>query len=62
MVRQGLTHMVIPSGWSWGGPVSEYCPLWIELYAVSNPRIKNCLVNGDLKDISDLLATTPITS
>lgn len=31
-IRQGLTHMAIPRGWSWGGPASEHCPVWCELY------------------------------
>ncbi|KRT82802.1 hypothetical protein AMK59_3465 [Oryctes borbonicus] len=32
VVRQGLTHLAIPNGWNWGGPVSPHCPLWTELY------------------------------
>lgn len=32
VVRQGLTHMAIPRGWSWGGPASEHCPVWCEIY------------------------------
>lgn len=32
MVRTGLTHLAIPNGWSWGGPVSPHCPLWVEIY------------------------------
>ncbi|GLV41466.1 hypothetical protein CBL_06696 [Carabus blaptoides fortunei] len=32
VVRQGLTHMAIPRGWSWGGPASEHCPVWCEMY------------------------------
>lgn len=31
-MRQGLTHMAIPRGWTWGGPASEHCPVWCELY------------------------------
>ncbi|XP_075214152.1 endonuclease/exonuclease/phosphatase family domain-containing protein 1-like [Lycorma delicatula] len=33
VVRQGLTHLGIPRGWSWGGPASEHCPVWCELYS-----------------------------
>uniref|UniRef100_A0A1B6CQC6 Endonuclease/exonuclease/phosphatase family domain-containing protein 1 n=3 Tax=Clastoptera arizonana TaxID=38151 RepID=A0A1B6CQC6_9HEMI len=32
VVRQGLEHLAIPRGWSWGGPASEHCPIWCELY------------------------------
>lgn len=33
IIKQGLTHLAIPNGWSWGGPVSPHCPLWVEIYA-----------------------------
>lgn len=36
VVRQGLCHMAIPRGWSWGGPASEHCPVWIEVYGRQN--------------------------
>nr|CAD7445663.1 unnamed protein product [Timema bartmani] len=32
VVRQGLTHLAIPWGWAWGGPASEHCPVWCEVY------------------------------
>lgn len=32
VVRQGMCHMAIPRGWTWGGPVSEHCPVWVEIY------------------------------
>lgn len=32
MVREGLTNPWIPDGWSWGGVVSDHCPVWIELF------------------------------
>lgn len=32
IIRQGLCHMAIPRNWLWGGPVSEHCPIWIEIY------------------------------
>lgn len=31
VVRDGLTHILIPNGWSWNGPASLYCPIWLEL-------------------------------
>ena len=33
MVKEGLTSPWIPDGWSWGGAVSDHCPVWVELYA-----------------------------
>ncbi|KAJ8916160.1 hypothetical protein NQ315_016299 [Exocentrus adspersus] len=36
IVRQGLTHLAIPNGWSWGGPASPFCPVWAELFLSSN--------------------------
>lgn len=32
IVRQGLNHVAIPRGWVWGGPASEHCPVWCELF------------------------------
>ncbi|XP_034235594.1 endonuclease/exonuclease/phosphatase family domain-containing protein 1-like isoform X2 [Thrips palmi] len=37
VVRQGLTHLAIPYSWSWGGPASEHCPVWCELYVEKMP-------------------------
>lgn len=41
IVRQGLCHMAIPRGWNWGGPASEYCPVWVEVYRKYNRDIVN---------------------
>ena len=30
VIRDGLTHILIPNGWSWNGPASLYCPIWVE--------------------------------
>ncbi|XP_046652160.1 endonuclease/exonuclease/phosphatase family domain-containing protein 1-like [Daphnia pulicaria] len=30
VIRNGLTHILIPNGWSWNGPVSMFCPIWVE--------------------------------
>ncbi|KAK9870562.1 hypothetical protein WA026_008122 [Henosepilachna vigintioctopunctata] len=38
VIRHGLTHLAIPSGWSWGGYVSSYCPIWVEFFV--NPEEK----------------------
>lgn len=32
VVRDGLTNALIPNGWSWGGVVSDHCPVWVEVY------------------------------
>ncbi|XP_050309750.1 endonuclease/exonuclease/phosphatase family domain-containing protein 1-like [Anthonomus grandis grandis] len=32
IVSKGITHLAIPNGWSWGGPVSPNLPIWVELY------------------------------
>ncbi|CAG9854229.1 unnamed protein product [Phyllotreta striolata] len=32
IVKQGLIHLAIPNGWSWGGPASPYCPIYTELF------------------------------
>lgn len=36
VITKGLHHMAIPKGWNWGGPVSNHCPLWVEIYRRSN--------------------------
>lgn len=36
VVREGLTHLTIPNGWSWGGLATPHCPVWVELLTVSN--------------------------
>lgn len=53
-VRQGLTHMAIPRGWTWGGPASEHCPAWCEIHTqYDKPDIhqKNNLLNKKVEDI-----------
>ncbi|VDI08362.1 Hypothetical predicted protein [Mytilus galloprovincialis] len=32
VIRENLTSPLIPKGWSWGGVVSDHCPVWTELY------------------------------
>ncbi|XP_063877592.1 endonuclease/exonuclease/phosphatase family domain-containing protein 1-like isoform X2 [Scylla paramamosain] len=32
IVNEGLSHLAIPSGWGWGGAVSEHCPLYCDLF------------------------------
>lgn len=32
VIREGLCHMAIPRDWTWGGPASDHCPVWIECY------------------------------
>jgi len=35
-IRHRLTHLLIPNGWSWNGPASTYCPVWLELGAIDS--------------------------
>ncbi|KAL1496981.1 hypothetical protein ABEB36_008019 [Hypothenemus hampei] len=35
VVNKGLTHLAIPKGWSWNGPVSPNLPIWVELFVKS---------------------------
>ena len=30
VIRDNLSSMWIPAGWSWGGLVSDHCPIWLE--------------------------------
>ena len=32
VIRDGLRNAFIPKGWSWGGVVSDHCPVWTEIY------------------------------
>ncbi|KAK1805356.1 hypothetical protein P4O66_019187 [Electrophorus voltai] len=43
VVREGLTNPWIPDNWSWGGVVSEHCPVVAELYTVA--MVKEMLHN-----------------
>lgn len=43
VIREGLTSPWIPKGWSWGGVVSDHCPVWAEFYTGKD------LDSGDLK-------------
>lgn len=31
-IQDGLTNILIPHGWSWGGYVSRFSPTWVEFY------------------------------
>ncbi|XP_059608402.1 endonuclease/exonuclease/phosphatase family domain-containing protein 1-like [Phlebotomus argentipes] len=47
VVRQGLCHMAIPRGWTWGGPASEFCPVFVELFQDAGGH-----ANGDASDLN----------
>ncbi|GAB1599088.1 endonuclease/exonuclease/phosphatase family domain-containing protein 1-like [Argonauta hians] len=36
IISKGLTNILIPNGWSWGGAVSKYYPAWAEFYTESD--------------------------
>ncbi|XP_055691974.1 endonuclease/exonuclease/phosphatase family domain-containing protein 1-like [Lutzomyia longipalpis] len=58
IIRQGLCHMAIPRGWTWGGPASEYCPVYVEVYqdAAQQGDGAHVTTNGDAS--SDLNSST----
>ena len=33
VVRNGLSNAWIPNGWTWGGVVSNHCPVFSQLYS-----------------------------
>ncbi|ERL91792.1 endonuclease/exonuclease/phosphatase family domain-containing protein 1 [Dendroctonus ponderosae] len=41
IVSKGITHLAIPNGWSWGGPVSSNCPIWMELFIARKSEDSN---------------------
>ncbi|XP_052229745.1 endonuclease/exonuclease/phosphatase family domain-containing protein 1-like isoform X1 [Dreissena polymorpha] len=43
VVREGLSSPWIPKGWTWGGVVSDHCPVWAQFYTGRD------LDTGDLK-------------
>lgn len=36
IVKEGLSHLAIPSGWNWGGEVSPFYPVWVEIFVTPN--------------------------
>lgn len=38
VVREGLTNPWIPDNWSWGGVVSDHCPVLAEFYTEASPK------------------------
>lgn len=49
MVRQGLTNPWIPDGWSWGGVVSDHCPIWVEYFVDKDLDTGNHVKLEDVK-------------
>lgn len=63
VVRQGLSHLAIPHGWTWGGLMSDYCPVWAEFYAQTSQE--SSLTNGRIREEDDVKkenATTHLAS
>lgn len=55
VVRQGLCHMAIPRGFTWGGAASEHCPVWVEMYKQDNrTRPLDPPLNGSVATIDNL--------
>ncbi|CAG9771272.1 unnamed protein product [Ceutorhynchus assimilis] len=40
IITKGTTHLAIPNGWSWGGPVAPNCPIWAELFLTNKSDSK----------------------
>lgn len=53
VVKQGLCHMAIPRGYTWGGAASEHCPVWVEMYK-QHDRSTADQLNGSVATIDDL--------
>ncbi|XP_074646167.1 endonuclease/exonuclease/phosphatase family domain-containing protein 1-like [Tubulanus polymorphus] len=51
VVRQGLFHPCIPDNWSWGGVVSDHCPVWGEFYCHEDLDV-NTFGDIDLSNIT----------
>lgn len=47
VIREGLTHPLIPKGWTWGGVVSDHCPVWTELYTGKDLDTTDISINPD---------------
>lgn len=48
VIREGMCHMAIPRDWTWGGPASDHCPLWIECYQRANKcATPKAIMNGN---------------
>uniref|UniRef100_A0A6B2EB28 Putative endonuclease/exonuclease/phosphatase family domain-containing protein 1 n=1 Tax=Phlebotomus kandelakii TaxID=1109342 RepID=A0A6B2EB28_9DIPT len=53
VIRQGLCHMAIPRGWTWGGPASEYCPVFVEVFQDAPiSQVDRITANGDASDLN----------
>lgn len=54
VVKQGLCHMAIPRGYTWGGAASEHCPVWVEMYKQHDRSIIQHRLNESMTTIDDL--------
>ncbi|KAK3086845.1 hypothetical protein FSP39_024371 [Pinctada imbricata] len=56
VVRESLTSPLIPNGWSWGGVVSDHCPVWVELY--TGKDLDDADLNKSLEDVKFTIANS----
>ncbi|XP_046360471.2 endonuclease/exonuclease/phosphatase family domain-containing protein 1-like [Haliotis rufescens] len=49
VVRDGLSNPWIPNGWSWGGVVSDHCPVFTEI--CSNKDLDNGNINAGMDSV-----------
>lgn len=49
VIREGLCHMAIPRDWTWGGPASDHCPVWIEVYKRVDKEVAVAVNGGAIR-------------
>lgn len=62
VVKQGLCHMAIPKGYTWGGAASEHCPVWVEMYKQNDRSTTTDRLNGSVATIDDLHSSSVSSS
>lgn len=52
--------MAIPRGWTWGGPASEHCPIWCELFIQMSENNKKINPNQTTKKLTIVFGDTVV--
>jgi len=53
VVDEGLRHLAIPKGWSWGGKATTRGPLWSTLYDLANDECPTIVTSTEHTDITN---------
>lgn len=61
-INKGLHHMAIPKGWSWGGPASDHCPIWLEIYRRANRDEMHVISTPLRTPTNNLVVTDPVVA